>query len=87
MSVCACVRVCVCPLTISFGQNLIIQSAGVTLKMRSRTPKSNHFFSPSQYCGYASLVKFHPLVQEIKRRQDDADVALEKTVDEISVNG
>ena len=29
-----------------FGQNLIIQSAGVTLKMRSRSPKSNRFFSP-----------------------------------------
>ena len=29
-----------------FGQNLKISSAGVTLKMRSRSPKSNHFFPP-----------------------------------------
>ena len=37
----------------------------VTLKIRSRTPKSNHFFPPSWWCICASLVKFHPLVKEI----------------------
>ena len=37
----------------------------VTLKIRSRSPKSNHFFPPSWWCICASLVKFHPLVKEI----------------------
>ena len=37
----------------------------VTLKIRSRSPKSNHFFPPSWWCICASLVKFHPLVEEI----------------------
>ena len=47
-----------------------IQSAGVTLKMRSRSPKSKIFFFPmSQWCFYASLVKIHQLVQEIECRQ------------------
>ena len=46
-----------------------IQSTGVTLKMRSRSPKSNHFFPMSQWCFYASLVKIHQLVQEIECRQ------------------
>ena len=36
-----------------------------TLKIRSRSPKSNHLFLPSQQCIHASLVKIHPLVQEI----------------------
>ena len=31
-----------------FGQNLKFQSAGMTLKMRSVSPKSNHFFPSSQ---------------------------------------
>ena len=31
-----------------FWSKFDIQIAGVTLKMRSRSPKSNHFFSPSQ---------------------------------------
>ena len=37
----------------------------VTLKIRSRSPKSKHFFPPSWWCICASLVKFHPLVKEI----------------------
>ena len=37
----------------------------MTLKMRSRSPKSNHFFPLSWWCICASLVKFQPLVQEI----------------------
>ena len=37
----------------------------VTLKIRSRSPKSNHFFPPYWWCICASLVKFHPLVKEI----------------------
>ena len=37
----------------------------VTLKIRSRSPKSNHFFAPSLWCICASLVKFQPLVKEI----------------------
>ena len=38
----------------------------VTLKIRSRSPKSNHFFPPSWWGIYASLVKFQPLVKEIE---------------------
>ena len=37
----------------------------VTLKIRSRSPKSNHFFAPSLWCICASSVKFQPLVKEI----------------------
>ena len=37
----------------------------VTLKIRSRLPKSNQLFSPSQQCIYASLLKIHVLVQKI----------------------
>ena len=37
----------------------------VTLKIRSRSQKSNHFFSLSWWCIFASLVKFQPLVKEI----------------------
>ena len=37
----------------------------VTLKIRSRSPKSNQFFPPSLECICASLVKFQPLVKEI----------------------
>ena len=47
-----------------FWSKFDIQSAGVTLKMRSRSPKSNHFFPMSQWCFPASLVKIHLLVQE-----------------------
>ena len=46
-----------------------IQSASVALKMRSRSPKSNHFFSMPQWCFYVSLVKIHQLIQEIECRQ------------------
>ena len=37
----------------------------VTLKIRSRSLKSNLFFHPSLGCICASLVKFQPLVKEI----------------------
>ena len=40
-------------------------SPAVTLKMRSRSPKSNQLLNLSQWYIHASLVKFHPLVQEI----------------------
>ena len=40
------------------------------LKMRSRSPKSNHFFPPSQLYIFASFVKIHPLVQTTECRQD-----------------
>ena len=53
-----------------FGQSLIIQGAGVTLKMRSRSPKSNQFFPPSKWCTCARLVKIHPLVQKTECRQE-----------------
>ena len=34
--------------------------------MRSRSPKSNHFFPMSKWCLYASLVKIHQLVKVTK---------------------
>ena len=37
----------------------------VTLKIRSRSPKSNQLFPSSQQSIYASLVKIHPLIQKI----------------------
>ena len=37
----------------------------VTLKLRSRSPKSNHFFAPSLWCICASSIKFQPLDKEI----------------------
>ena len=42
----------------------------VTLKNRSKSPKSNQLFPPSQLCIYASLVKFHPMVQKIYCRKE-----------------
>ena len=54
--------------TAFFGQNSTF-SAGVTLKMRSRSPKSNHVFSPSQ-CVSANVIKIHSLVQETECRQE-----------------
>ena len=52
-----------------FWSNVDIQSAGITSKMRSRSPKSNYFFPISQWCFYVSLVKINQLVQEIERKQ------------------
>ena len=46
------------------------QSAPVTLRIRSRSPKSNKLFSFSQQCIYASLVKIHLLVQKIMHRNE-----------------
>ena len=42
----------------------------VTLKMGSRSPKSNQFFFMSQQYSFASLVKIHPFLHEIGCRQD-----------------
>ena len=56
--------------------NMISFHGLVTLKMRSRSPKSNQLFPPSQPCIYASLVKIHPLVQKniaSERSYADAD--------------
>ena len=52
-----------------FWSKFDIQGPGVTLKMRSRSPKSNHFFLMSQWYFCASLVKIHQLFQEIEFRQ------------------
>ena len=40
------------------------QSVSVTLKVRSRSSKSNHFFPSSQWSICASLNKFHLMIQE-----------------------
>ena len=47
-----------------FWSKFDIQSAGVTLKMRSRSSKSNHFFPMSHWCFCVSLVKIHQLFQD-----------------------
>ena len=57
-----------------FGQNLTFQSAPVTLKIRSRSPKSNQPFPSSQQCIYASLVKIHRLVQKITHGNHILDI-------------
>ena len=44
---------------------MIFQSAGMTLKIRSRSPKSNLLFPFSQQYIFASLVKIRLLVQKI----------------------
>ena len=49
-----------------FSNNL---STLVTLKMESRSPKSNQFFSMSQQYRCTSLVKIHTFIQEIGCRQ------------------
>ena len=39
------------------------------IKIRSRSPKSNHFLKLFQWCISASLVKILPLLQKIEHRQ------------------
>ena len=40
------------------------------LENRSRSPNSKQLFFPSQTCIYASLMKFHPMVQKISCRKE-----------------
>ena len=47
-----------------------VKKVAVTLKIKSRSPKSNPLFTPSQHCIYASLVKICPLVQKITPRNE-----------------
>ena len=54
----------------NFGQKLKLQSAVVTLNIRSRSSKPNQLFSVSKQCTYASLVEIHPLVHKIEHRKD-----------------
>ena len=58
----------------SFGQNMTFQSANVTLKISSRSPKSNQLFPPSQNKKYACLVKIHLLFQKITNRNKAAQM-------------
>ena len=46
------------------------QSAAVTLKIRSRSPKSNQLVPFSQQCIYASLVKIYQTVQKIRHGKE-----------------
>ena len=50
----------------AFCQNL---KCWCDLENKVKSPKSNHFFPSSQQCVCESLVKIHPLVQEIQCRQ------------------
>ena len=47
-----------------------LKKVAVTLKIKSRSPKSNQLFTPSHHCIYASLVKICPLVQKITARNE-----------------
>ena len=47
----------------------------VTLKIMSRTPKSNEFFPPFQQCIYTSLFKIHTLVQNIAQGNPILDIS------------
>ena len=53
----------------NFGQTLKLQSDVVTLNIRSRSSKSNQFFSVPIQCIYASLVEIHPVVQKTEVRK------------------
>ena len=55
--------VCDCGTPWTFLSSLFIKV--VTLKIRSRSPKSNHFTPLSWWCISVSLVKFQPLLKEI----------------------
>ena len=50
---------------INFSKNFTLLSSPVTLKMRSRSVKSNQLLSLSKCYIYVSLEKIHPLLQEI----------------------
>ena len=56
----------------SFGLNMTFQSAYLTLKISSRSPKPNQLFPPSQNKKYACLVKIHLLFQKITNRNKAA---------------
>ena len=47
----------------------------VTLKIMSRSPKSNQLFPPFQQCIYANLVKIPPLVQSIVQGTPILDIS------------
>ena len=51
---------------LSFSQNWTVQSASVTLKIRSRSSKYNQLFPTPRQRIYVCLVKIHPLVQKIE---------------------
>ena len=53
----------------NFGQTLKLQSAVVTMGIRSRSSKSKLFFSDSKQCYYANLVEKTPLVQKKELRK------------------
>ena len=54
---------------------MTFQSAGVILKIRSRSPKSNHQFLFSQQCIYASLIKIYQLAQKITHGNHILDIS------------
>ena len=58
-----------------FGQNLKFQSAPVTLKIRSSSPKYDQPFPYSKQCNYVSLVKIYQLVQKIMHGNHILDIA------------
>ena len=47
----------------------------MTLKIRSRSIKSNQLYSSSQQCIFACLVKIHPLVQKITHGNHISDIS------------
>ena len=55
---------------INFSEIFTYLGPPVTLKMRSRSPKSNKLLRLSKWYSYVSLEKIHPLVQEISYIQD-----------------
>ena len=57
----------------AFRSKFDTQSAGVTLKIRPRSPKSNYFFPLSLQCVCANLVKIHLLVRTTEFRREAID--------------
>ena len=66
--VCVCVRACV--RACGGGGGGGGRGYAVTLKIRLRSPKSNHFFAMSQLYSYGNLVRIQPLVPKILCRQE-----------------
>ena len=58
----------------NFGQTLKLQSAVVTVNIRSRSLKSNQLFSVSKQCIYAKFGAENPLVQKTELRKAEFTV-------------
>ena len=66
--------------TSTFGLKFGSLSPAVTLKIMSRSPKPNQLIIMSQCYIHANLVKIHPPVHEISRKQESVTPTLTSTI-------